>query len=735
MSSIDVIMTLILNMLPIVILAFIYLFLRKKLIGKFYYRVLIGIIVFYLLYWVLPLIFQLQNAPKELSGGDAATGINYIIAHFGSLIALFGSYPLVTLPFIFFVSPFISIIFIWNRLRKEEGTLKENLRLLSYQLNDSPIDVIKKSFLKSDWSREKEILKLLIVLLPVSLYLLQVILTVSGLETLSLTTGETALGWFLEILFVYLATFIFSIELLSSSQIALKGKHFGENIRNQVFKSLYTVGAPISILSIILYVVQYFESLPIIIYFFAYFIMASIIFVLFLNFFEPFSILLFVRIINWWKNKKERIKQVSLKNVIYPLTYGFLSFVAFLLLNVFVFSPIFVYLFPDPMNIVYSAKFDQNQTLFQALSFDLMNIFTFATLIIVPLLITTISLKYSLKKMSSQFMGFFVYLALIIVISSLFSAFSINGLINFASDEYWITGQTSYTGVFGFLFYTLRTAGLEANLSGFLGFLSIPYIYTRYIFNIIIWGLLLIYLGKTFKVKNIPIDDKTLEKMVFSTLEEFIPFDDYIKGKNYYLISRAHDITMEDLKNEREEIRDLFDKLETDLLINDLIPSDTKEKQRFYFTLKYLFNKGYIDIYRAEFGYTFEKVEKQGLYIIYEDGRGVFDYSFKKDYLQDPGLISGMFSAITSFIKETTHSEDLLKTIDHGDITILIEYGKKVFGALFIKGKQTADLRMQLKEFVQRFEQKYASVLEDWSGALSYFKEDEKLVEEIFKEE
>ena len=147
MSSIDVIMTLILNTLPIVILAFIYLFLRKKLIGKLYYRVLIGIIVFYLLYWVLPLIFQLQNAPKKLSGGDMATGVSYIIAHFGSLIALFGSYPLVTLPFIFFVSPFISIIFIWNRLRKEEGTLKENLRLLSYQLNESPIDVIKKSFL------------------------------------------------------------------------------------------------------------------------------------------------------------------------------------------------------------------------------------------------------------------------------------------------------------------------------------------------------------------------------------------------------------------------------------------------------------------------------------------------------------------------------------------------------------------------------------------------------------
>ncbi|MFX1406867.1 MAG: hypothetical protein ACFFBW_07925, partial [Promethearchaeota archaeon] len=137
---------------------------------------------------------------------------------------------------------------------------------------------------------------------------------------------------------------------------------------------------------------------------------------------------------------------------------------------------------------------------------------------------------------------------------------------------------------------------------------------------------------------------------------------------------------------------------------------------------------------RPEFSYTFERVEKQGLYVIYGDGRDVFSYQFAEGMTQDPALISGMFSAITSFVKETTKSEDLLKKIDHGDITILIEYGKYIFCALFVKGNETAEVRARLKEFVETFETKYSEVLVDWSGALIHFKEDHKLVEDIFKE-
>jgi hypothetical protein len=142
-----------------------------------------------------------------------------------------------------------------------------------------------------------------------------------------------------------------------------------------------------------------------------------------------------------------------------------------------------------------------------------------------------------------------------------------------------------------------------------------------------------------------------------------------------------------------------------------------------------------IRIWKPEFSFIYEKVEKQGLYIMYPDGRDVFNFAFSKESLPDPGLISGMFSAITSFIKETTKSTELLKTIDHGDITILIEHGQIIFGILFIKGTQSSEIRDHLIKFINQFETKHKDVLPNWTGILKPFKEDNLLVEEIFKEE
>ena len=239
---------------------------------------------------------------------------------------------------------------------------------------------------------------------------------------------------------------------------------------------------------------------------------------------------------------------------------------------------------------------------------------------------------------------------------------------------------------------------------------------------------------KSFRAKNIGIDERKLEKVIFSTVNEFISYNEYMKGKARYLITKREDVDLDIISNEREEVKSFLTTLETEKILDEIKPTSEKEIQRFYFTLKYLYNNNLIDVLKQEFSYFYEKVEKQGLYIIYDDGRGIFDYNFSKDYEHDAGIVSGMFSAITSFIKETTKSQELLKTIDHGDITILIEYGKRIFGALFIRGKQTTEVRSNLRELVNKFETKYADALADWSGALIYFKDDHKLVEDIFKE-
>ena len=735
-----------LNAVPVILLAIPYLFIRKKLIGKLYFRIMLGIMVFYLIYWVLPIIFQINSAPLELqlqSGeeGNIALGIAYIIAHIGSLISLFASYPLVTLPFIFFVAPFVSILFVWRRIKKEKGLKEEKLSSLTYEISKGPYQKARDALKKGDWSREKEILKLLIVLFPISLYLLQVILKISGLESVSVTTGETALGWFIEILFVYLATFIFSLELLFTSQIALKGRPFGESIRNQTYKSLYTVGIPISLLSVVLFIVEDItagtSSLPLLLYFFAYFVMASIIFVLFLKIFEPISLLIFVKIINWWKNRAARNKKFSIKNFYYGIIFGCLAIFIWFVLN-YAFTPLYYLIFQNDSLIellINSSNFvpPLGVTLAQSLGFDVMILFNFITVTVIALILSVFALKYCLRYIKNTFLGYITFLPTIIILSLLLINY-MTPLINFAPETYWITGQSSYTTIFGFIFFTLRTASFNANLQGALYILALPYVSTQYIFNIIIWSLIVYYYKKDFKVKNIKLDERHIEKTIFSSVQDFLTFEEYSSESNQYLLSSNPDLDENTIETERDEVKQILRDLKESKLLKDLMPDDGKEKERFYFTLKYMYNNNMIDILVPEFSFIFERVEKQGLYIIYDDGRGVFDYSFVQEIIQDPGLVAGMVSAITSFIKETTRSQDLLKTIDHGDITIILEYGKRIFGALFIKGNQTTELRGKLKRFVEEFEAKYKTVLEDWSGALVHFKEDHLLVEEIFKE-
>ena len=738
MNVIEIVALVLLNAIPIVLLVIPYFFIRKKLVGKIYFRIMLGIMVFYLVYWVLPIIFQLGIAPIELKVDEVniGLGIGYIFTHFGSLISLFAYYPLVTLPFIFFVAPFISIIYVRNRIRKEIGTKSEKMKGLTYHIIDSPYKRIRSDLFKNDWSREKDIMKLLIVLLPISLYLLQVILKILQIESVSITTGETALGWFIEILFVYIATFIFSLEILFSSQIALRGRYFGENIRQQTYKSLYTVGAPISILSIILFIVEDIGSFGVIIYFFAYFLMASIIFVLFLKIFEPISLLIFIKMIDWWKNKKEKRKKMNTSNIYYGIVFSCLAVFVFFIINNFVFGSAIGFIYDDTQIITDLANFAESGSvyLYESLGFDLLNILSFVALVVISLIIAVIFLNLSMKYMKSMFLSIVTYMPVLIVLSVLFVVIGANGLINFTPDIYWITGQSSFTSIFGFRFYTLRTAVFDGELTGVLNILAIPYQTTQYIFNIIFWSLVIFYMKKTFRVKNIAIDEKHLEKVIFSSISEFPTYNEYMKIENNYLIIRRADIDLKDVAQEREEVKSLLENLETEKMLDKLKPVEEKEMQRFYFTLKYLYNNNLIDLLKQEFSYIYEKAEKQGLYIIYDDGRGIFDYNFSEEYSHDPGIVSGMFSAITSFIKETTKSQELLKTIDHGDITILIEYGTRIFGALFIKGKQTTEVRSSLKELVTTFEAKYADVLSDWSGALIYFKEDNKLVESIFKE-
>ena len=101
---------------------------------------------------------------------------------------------------------------------------------------------------------------------------------------------------------------------------------------------------------------------------------------------------------------------------------------------------------------------------------------------------------------------------------------------------------------------------------------------------------------KNFKAKNLTIDEKHLEKVIFSSITEFPTYKEYAKIKTRFLITRREDIDVQVLESEREEVKSLLEKLETEQMLDKLKPVEEKEMQRFYFTLKYLYNNNKKDL-------------------------------------------------------------------------------------------------------------------------------------------
>ena len=116
------------------------------------------------------------------------------------------------------------------------------------------------------------------------------------------------------------------------------------------------------------------------------------------------------------------------------------------------------------------------------------------------------------------------------------------------------------------------------------------------------------------------------------------------------------------------------------------------------------------------------------------DGRALLSHTFAAESQVEPALVAGLFSAITSFAKEAVRSEQLLKTIDHGDVVLTIEYAKYVFAAIFADTTST-ELRKKLTSFLTDFEIRHGKTLPMWLGDLEVFYDDIPIVKELFTTE
>src|SRR6056297_140340 len=101
MAVLDIIYSILLNLFPLILFALPIPFIRKKKFGLFYSRLYLGLCVFFLVYWVLPVLFQFEFAKPPISSNDSpeGLGVGYLFARSFSMFSLYLQYPFRILPF------------------------------------------------------------------------------------------------------------------------------------------------------------------------------------------------------------------------------------------------------------------------------------------------------------------------------------------------------------------------------------------------------------------------------------------------------------------------------------------------------------------------------------------------------------------------------------------------------------------------------------------------------------
>jgi MFS family permease len=123
------------------------------------------------------------------------------------------------------------------------------------------------------------------------------------------------------------------------------------------------------------------------------------------------------------------------------------------------------------------------------------------------------------------------------------------------------------------------------------------------------------------------------------------------------------------------------------------------------------------------------------LLLINDAGMPIFNYNFKRsqDLKVDLPLISGALSAVGSFMLEATGEIGArLNLVRHGSNFILSEKGKfGISGAIFAN-KNDPELQNLLKDFIERFEDKFSDKIISWNGNLREFDDAIHDAEDIF---
>ncbi|MFX0114613.1 MAG: hypothetical protein ACFFB3_08700 [Candidatus Hodarchaeota archaeon] len=768
-----------------------YILLRgtnKKTAASIYSRFVLAYIVFWIGYFLFPA-FVLEHDYGRTETRDRNGFFFYLLRLYGASLLLFLQFPFRIFPIIFVVGPILSFLILLIRLKRDRSPepLLEKIRMLNFEFEENPMELARQRVVDKDWTNEKELLIALVAILPVALYLLTMFLAVVG-YTDTVDAFQQALGWFLEVFFVYLVITIFCIHLIRSAGITFKGEYIGARLRRSMLESLSTVGAFVSVIAVVSFLVLFPDLLLVTSYFFIYFLMASILFVLFLDIFEPISIFILTKLVEFSAATNERRSRVSLRR----LSLVALGSILVVILGYFVeFSSGIIQREMLGSEQIKKAVIETKETgldvtapvysmlntLYMSSSIfwatDLLQIFVMATGIV-------LLRRYNDSVLQNAIIVFMVAFILTPILSAAFvipatkwvadeygtgmlfdsSLFEISveeygiefrsalgvwvmekfgvdvGILDISrSRVYWVSSigvlvgwqNTSYSAFSG----RLAQVDVTGQFPAVLDLAYIPYLYLAPLATLVLFALVIHLADSKFHVHSAQ-SEKTVEKAIYSSIQ-FPIYGSIHRNPERYLVTLNSAEMPTTIPNAAIQIAEALKGGE--FTYAELIEQTGLDLRAIHSSVEFL--KSHLSdnlvVYRKEYGFVFEIVLIDSVHVMMTDGRSVFTWQAGDESRVEPALVAGLFAAITSFAKEAVHSEQMLKTIDHGDVVLTIEYGQWVFSAVFAN-KGSAPLRRALKTFLDEFEAKHSEELDGWLGDMEPFEKDDILAEKIFGE-
>ncbi|MFX0091310.1 MAG: hypothetical protein ACFFBD_06055, partial [Candidatus Hodarchaeota archaeon] len=761
----EIINSILLSIIPFIVAVLPYLLMKYRLHSLnvlyninslykgIYFRLMAGFIAVYVFYYLIPagIYFSgrfLLGEPNLLGPVDNVQIFDFPFYLFwfisqGFLNTFVFNFFFYIFPLIFGFSTVFAFFLLLVLLRREEGgTLREKLRLLTLSQETNPVDIITENLLRPDWSKQKDLLKVILAILPISLLLITSILEFLRQVEDPIKTVETGFGWFTDSFFVYLASIILCVQLLYSSRIYFHGIFVGERLRNEMVRSVSTVGGFLSLTMLLFSFLREPGTIPATLFFLSYLIMSSILLVLFLDIFEPLSIFILSKLIHYSSNLDfSKIKSLftlgMIKNIVlitiitiivnilgYGLFYGYILVAGDAYVALTRIGPTDTLLLSDLLlsylAVTTSTTIQILLYLFLAAtvpllrrSFNSKNLFLNAGLVY---LITLIGSLFS--NILNVFFGYVSYAELFPEIEPLLPPLPINPLFldtrslfiatTLEEVNWWMTSFFAQFNVGNSYVYMPRLTPLSiagsADVLISLRLAAIPTVLFFPFFQILFVGLFLAFFGAKFRGYSMP-GEKIVERKIFASSP--LPSLEEIQSNSSSFLLALNEAEKAQMTAEKDslasilfeileespalvsEIKEEIEELEFEVLYKELVKLTAEDDEIEPLVL----------IYSQEYAYTYEEAVLDSLHVMMTDGRAVYSNDFQEESEVDPVLIAGLFAAITSFSREATRSEQFLRTIDHGDVVLIIEYGQWCFAAV-IADRLTAVHRSKLRSFL-----------------------------------